>query len=111
METELWFDSLFVGRVSHLVAENGTCSGVIEFAITRSSRSPASDLLRFVNFCEDWNERVRKQLEPPSAAEFDAFDSIVKSGKWFTRSDGIVTAIDIAPVFFRRNEVSWRLVG
>jgi hypothetical protein len=105
---ELWYNSILVGRVVHVVAEDGVCSGVMQLAITNVDDPSRHALLRYIEFCVDWNERTRSQRNPPSPSEFDAFAAIAKSDKWFTKSGGTREAVEDAPVFFKGSEVSWR---
>jgi hypothetical protein len=105
---ELWYDSTLVGLVSQVVLQDGVSFGVIQFAINDATNPLLRDLVRYVDFSVDWNERTRTQRDPPSASDFDAFGPIVKSGKWHARSGDRREAIEDAPVFFAGNEVSWR---
>ena len=105
---ELWHDSILLGHVHQVAEHDGVYLGVIQLSITDAAEPSAQDLLRYVEFCVGWNERTRSERNPPSASEFDAFAPIIKSRKWFTKSGGVVEAIEDAPVFFKGNEVSWR---
>jgi hypothetical protein len=105
---ELWYDSTLVGRVSQVVLQDGVSLGVIHFAVEDGTDPLLQELLRYIDFCIDWNERTRTQRDPPSASEFDAFGPIVKSGKWLAKAGDSREAIEDAPVFFAGNEVSWR---
>ena len=107
---ELWYQSELVGRVSRVVEDNGTYSGVIELAVTRIPETRGPSILEYVNFCVDWNERTRVEPHPPSVSEFDAFAAFVKSGLWFTKIGHSVQEIEDAPVFFKGHEVSWRVL-
>jgi hypothetical protein len=107
-DVELWYDQTFVGRVFLVASEDGVSSGVIQPAIGGTTAQVGRELQRYVDFCVDWNERARNRASPPSASEFDAFATITRSGKWYAVSGGVREAIEIAPVFFKGNEVSWR---
>jgi hypothetical protein len=105
---ELWFDSILLGCVSNVIQDDGTFSGTISFVAQEGASPVANELRKYVAFCEDWNERTRTQHDAPSVSEFDPFAAIVHSGKWFTRSGDVRSAVRDAPVFFRGDEVSWR---
>ncbi|MBS2019617.1 MAG: hypothetical protein JST00_42540 [Deltaproteobacteria bacterium] len=106
---ELWFDSILLGRVSSVIAQDGVVFGVFASAITNPAEPLALELLRYVEFCIDWNQQAREERDPPSASQFDAFASLVKSRRWFAKRGDLREDIEGAPVFFEGNEVSWRV--
>jgi hypothetical protein len=108
MDVDLWFDMTLLGHVSDVVEEDGTFSGTVTLALDDSAT--ASELRRYVEFCEDWNERTRTNAHPPSASEFGArFARAVQSNAWSMRTGDVRAVIEDAPTFFRGNEVSWRI--
>jgi hypothetical protein len=109
-ELTLWYGSLLVAKISRASQSDGTWDGNSDLQLSQADGRLARQLLDFIHFCEDWNERVKEGPDSPDANEFDAFADILRSGMWLTKdAEGNVAHIREAPVFFHGNQISWIL--
>lgn len=108
-DLRLEYADLWVGSIRGAFRSDGTWFGTVAIALDRSTNAMHGRVLDHVAFCEEWNERARRPNAAAEAAEFIRFPDIVASGRWRTRaSDGRVSVIVNAPVFFRGDEISWQ---
>lgn len=108
VEFKLQFGHLTVGRIREAFESDCTWHGRFQQELQANSHELAPRLIAFIEFCQGWNERLRRHDEPVDAVEFDQFTDIVKSHSWFTRNRaGIATPIKDAPVFFANGDVTW----
>jgi hypothetical protein len=107
--TELWFDRILVATVEDLFFSDETYYGIAQLEITSAEGELPAMLVDFVAFCEDWNERTLHLPEPPDASEFDRFAALIRPQKWSACTNGKHQRIEDAPIFFKANEVTWRL--
>jgi hypothetical protein len=106
MNFHLEFDGLNVGFAVHAIEHQGTWIG--QFNAFPSSADVGDARVReFITLCRNWHERIDAG-EDPSADEFDAFQDIISSEKWWAIDEtGCKSRIVEAPVFVG-NDVSWR---
>lgn len=107
----LWYDRVLIGRITDAYYSDWTWWGILKRDAQPIDGELAYRLLSFIDFCEDWNERTKKNpTDPPSAAEFDRYADLLKSGLWFVRnSEGRQQQIDTAPLFHAGGEFCWRV--
>ena len=105
----LLYGSLVVGRISKAFCSDATWYGLHRPLIEIKDGVLAHRLLDYINFSQDWNERLRKGLAA-DPAEFEHYADVIKSGLWSTdTTDGHRSSIIDAPVFFAGDEISWRI--
>jgi len=104
----LIYDALVVGTLENCSRDDGTWNGTIVLTIDQHCGELASRVLQFIKFCQEWNERVLRNL-PSKASDFNEYRDVVKNGLWKTkRANGDIQDIVDAPVFFQCGEVSWK---
>jgi hypothetical protein len=105
----LWYGNVLIGNLINIVCSDETWWATIIRATSRDQVLPKR-LESFIALCEDWNERTRTNHDdPPSAAEFDQFADVLKSGLWLVEMPaGGKERISDAPVFYSGGECSWR---
>jgi len=107
----LFFGDLIVGTIRDAFESDGIWFGVLECQLSSTDGALARRVLDFIWFCEDWNERVRRDDPSSNVSEFDAYADLLTSGRWATKTaDGKTSQIDQAPVFFKNGEMSWKTV-
>jgi len=105
---ELWYGAVLVGRLDDVFMSDGIWFAEVELALGEAIGQLEHELVEFIAFCEDWNER-QKGNDPPAADGFGRYTELIRGG-WYVRfDDGGRGVIDEAPVFFRAGEVSWRM--
>ncbi len=107
--TKLYCEDELVGKLADPFFTDLTWFATIAF-VTDADNPLAARIREYKAFCEDWNERTSADpMNGPDAAEFDAFDDIVRHKQWFVETKvGVRHPIDMAPVFWAENELSWR---
>jgi len=107
----LWYDNVLIGQVTDTYYSDRTWWGILKRIAHPSDGELAHRVLSFIDFCEDWNERTGKNpADPPSAAEFDQYSDVLKSGLWSIRNaEGERNRIGTAPLFYAGGEFCWRL--
>lgn len=104
----LFYDSQLVGEICDTYFSDNTFYGNFFCHLTEEDPNPlARDILNFIKFCEDWNERQKMAGSNASPDDFDQFGELTQGGRWKVESDTGVSAIDDWPVFFRGGEISW----
>ena len=103
---QLWFGAIPVGRLSDVFSSDGTWYATVDIAIREPAGERERELLGYVAFCVDWNER-QCDADPPGADEFDRYADLIEGGWYVTLDDGQRMDIDEAPVFFTGGEVTW----
>jgi hypothetical protein len=106
----LWYDRILIGHVVDPFYSDYTWWGTLVRTAQPHDGELVCRLLSFIDFCDDWNERTRKNpANPPSTAEFDLYDDILMSGLWLVQtSQGEQQKIDIAPLFHAGGVFCWR---
>lgn len=109
----LWYGDVLIGVVKSVVLHQGTRFGVLERAVDPYDTPVARRIADFIQFCEEWNERVEISDEtsgpPPAVEEFDQYEDVIKSNSWAVKTAAEeAQRIDEAPLFFG-GELSWRL--
>jgi D-glycero-D-manno-heptose 1,7-bisphosphate phosphatase len=106
---KLQFDGVTVGMITNPFENDGVWYGSFQIMIDPERSELSATIASYVDFVTDWNERVRSGLVA-DVSEFDHFSDVVKSQKWTAvDAGGISRRIVDAPVFFRGNEISWRI--
>ena len=110
-DVTLFFGNKAIGTVKEPFLSDDTWYGTIQLGIDSESDEVERRLINYIRFVEDWNERVQS-AKNASPDEFDAYADLTSSGRWFTKdTNGEITVIIEAPVFFCGGEVSWRTSG
>jgi hypothetical protein len=107
---QLWYGSQVVGQITGVFLSDDTWFGSFHSDLARRGEKVPERVTEFIEFCQDWNNRVESSPnEPPHPAEFDQYSDLLKSGLWCVKSEqGDVWRISEAPVFAGDGEVSWR---
>ena len=105
----LWYGSLLIGHIRNSFCSDATWYGTIDRVIAPSTGEVARRLAHYIDFCIDWNERTRNDpANPPDHAEFEKYSDVLSSQMWLTKSsNGEISLIVDAPLFFDGGEVSW----
>lgn len=104
MKLKLLYEGKVVGNLVDVFESDETWFGRVQFELD----SPKI-VLEYVNLCIRWNERERSGLMP-NPSEFEPYSDMVESKAWFIGSeDETIGQMDGAPVFFRPDEISWRM--
>src|SRR5215813_8380825 len=106
---ELWYDSILVGRVKAAFFTDERWYGTIELSIGEKDGDVQREIVSFIEFLEEWNEK-QTNPKPPPASELDRrYGKLISSDKWFAKTlDGRADPIKDAPVFFVEGQVSWK---
>ena len=107
-DSELWFGALRVGALRSIVISDSTRFGLVDLSLDPRSEQGRA-ILEYAAFSRAWNERARRDPHRADPTEFARFENVIHSFRWFVRHrDGSVTPIEDAPVFFARDEVTWK---
>ena len=106
---ELWFEVVLIGEISDVREHQGTMFGIFAGQHTEWNDLPLVRLMEYARFCRTWYE---KACQPNGAdpEEFNAFQDIVKPGRWTTVDElGIRRTVSDAPMFMQgwKGEVTW----
>ena len=105
LNMQLWCGPVFVGELLDVIVDQGTWFALsFRQAVNRKGGQGETRICDFIDFCEDWHQRVKREMEP-SATEFDPF--LAELRNWRVRSllDGREMEVD-TPVF-ADGLVSW----
>ncbi|NQT14487.1 MAG: hypothetical protein HQ582_17155 [Planctomycetes bacterium] len=109
MTLQLWYDRTFVGRIDGAFEHQGTWFGDFHAGELHASETQNQRLRDFINFCQDWYAREGSP-GGADATQFDAFDDLVRSRRWYTIDEtGMKATITDAPLFMDgcNGDVSW----
>jgi hypothetical protein len=105
---QLYYGDTSVGQIKNAFCTDETWYGTLDLGVSGPDRWLVRRIESYISFVTDWNERLRRD-DPADPSEFDEYSDLIKSGLWFTKDRyGAVAHIREAPVFFIRNEVTWR---
>ena len=107
---ELWYGEILVGCLHDVFVHQNTWFACVEVVIGDAVGQTERELVEFVAFCEDWNERIKGD-DPPDAGEFYRYAGLIGGGWWVELRESGRVVVDEAPVFFGGGEVSWRQAG
>src|SRR3954467_6355284 len=83
----LYYGTHLVGLVREPFYSDDTWYGLFERTASPSQDPTLRRVFSFVDFCEQWHERLEQdQANPPDASEFDQFSDLLQSGLWFAAS-------------------------
>ena len=107
-DLRLRYGNVEVGRIRNPFYSDSTWHGTINLAISAQNGELEKRLIEYIRFCEDWNERLRRN-DAADPDEFESYVDLLKSRLWVTIDEkNDVSRITEAPVFFVREELSWR---
>jgi len=106
----LLYEKLKIGRIENAFCSDDTWFGTVKLMTEPSCRDLSDRILAYVNFSEDWNQRLRTGSSTADPVEFEQYADLIKSSAWIVESDaGERFQVLGAPVFFAGGELSWRL--
>jgi hypothetical protein len=107
---ELRYAGQVIGHITDVFFLDDTWFGSFRTDVRNCEQDMPERVMRFIEFCQDWNNRVESNPnEPPDPSEFDQYSDLLKSGLWSVKSaQGDVWHVAEAPVFSRDGDVSWR---
>jgi hypothetical protein len=110
LELLLLYKTQIVGRIFDAFEDDATWFGKFEPLLDPSTGKLTQQLLSYITFCEEWNERAQSETGA-DVIEFERYQDVIKSELWVIESpDGERHQIERAPIFFQDGEISWRFL-
>jgi hypothetical protein len=106
LNLHLWFDEVLVAELRNVFPHQGTWFAEYRPIVVPEQGRLEARLCEFIQFCEEWHERLARE-ENPDASEFDPFMDVIESAAWRVPCpNGTELRPAGAPVFVR-GEASW----
>jgi hypothetical protein len=107
---KLFHGRTFVGTISDPLFSDETWYGTILINLSLANDEKGKQVLTFIEFCQDWHERLKKGLESSGdASEFNDFPEMVESDEWQLEEEPNGTRYHIScPYFFPGGEFTAR---
>jgi hypothetical protein len=109
---ELYYGKIRIGEITDSFSTDETWYGRFAGLSTQNESPIYVRIMNFIDFCRDWNVRVKRDTaNPPDASEFDKFADLVSTDNWSVKSpSGSGYKLVEAPNFFENGEITWRQI-
>lgn len=103
---QLWFGDVLVADLRNVFPHQGTWFAEYRQIVAQDQGRLQSRLCEFIQFCEEWHQRLARG-DDPDAKEFAPFADIIESDEWRVPCPDGTEMLPAGGPIFVQGEVSW----
>jgi hypothetical protein len=98
-DLKLYCRNLAIGIIRNAFCDDETWHGEFQLGLSPTDSKLARQIVDFIHFVEDWNERVGRN-ESPDPKEFDQYSDLIKSGHGLPKTKRATAARSLTARYF-----------